>query len=594
MNRAVYTGRMRLPYNSFDYEPSRSLMVEDLSLLASMALVLGVALGAGLLLSLLKLPMILGYLVAGIVIGPYVLGLVEHIEDVEMLATIGVVLLMFTLGLELSPRTLRRVGKVAILGGAVQIAATTALGFAIGFLFDWSIKESVLFGFFISMSSTVIVMKLLLDRGDLGSTHGRIMIGMLLIQDLSVVPIMAVLPSLEKSGMTLLADLGWALLKADAFLVAVLVLGGWGLPRLVRRVVIRRSRELFLLAVVCVCFGAGFAAYHLGLSIALGAFLAGLLLSESDYAHQARADIRPLRDVFSVLFFVALGMLADPSFIADNPGKIAIVVTAVVLGKLAIVFLVLRGFGQGAKTGLFAGSGLFQIGEFSFVLAALALSEHLISDDLYATIMATAFITILLTPFAMTLAAHLYYRAIGAKGFPAEGGDALEPPGGKPSGLHPDRALSNHVVMCGYGKVARYLGQVLEQRGFSYLVIDLDPDAVDLARKRGVPAVFGDACDPEILAQACLERARVLIVGFADPIATKLIIRNARRINRRIDIVARAYGDEETKALRAQGASEVVRPDLEVGLEIVRHTLHRFGMTPQEIQYVLSKLREEF
>lgn len=568
-------------------------MVEDLSLLASMALVLGVALGAGLLLSLFKLPMILGYLVAGIVIGPYVLGLVEHIEDVEMLATIGVVLLMFTLGLELSPRTLRRVGKVAILGGAVQIAATTALGFAIGFLFDWSVKESVLFGFFISMSSTVIVMKLLLDRGDLGSTHGRIMIGMLLIQDLSVVPIMAVLPSLEKSGMTLLADLGWALLKADAFLVAVLVLGGWGLPRLVKRVVVRRSRELFLLAVVCVCFGAGFAAYHLGLSIALGAFLAGLLLSESDYAHQARADIRPLRDVFSVLFFVALGMLADPSFIADNPGKMAIVVTAVVIGKFAIVFLVLRGFGQGAKTCLFAGSGLFQIGEFSFVLAALALSEHLISDDLYATIMATAFITILLTPFAMTLTAHLYYRAIGGKYFPAEG-DAPEPRGGKPSGVPPDRALSNHVVMCGYGKVARYLGQVLEQRGFSYLVIDLDADAIDLARRRGAPAVFGDACDPEILAQASLERARVLIVGFADPIATKLIIRNARRINRRIDIVARAYGDEETRALRAQGASEVVRPDLEVGLEIVRHTLHRFGMTPQEIQYVLSKLREEF
>lgn len=567
-------------------------MVEDLSLLASMALVLGVALGAGLLLSLIKLPMILGYLVAGIIIGPYVLGLVEHIEDVEMLATIGVVLLMFTLGLELSPRTLRRVGTVAIFGGIAQIAATTVLGFAIGFLFDWSVKESVLLGFFISMSSTVIVMKLLLDRGDLGSVHGRIMIGILLIQDLSIVPIMAVLPSLEKSGMTLLADLGWALLKADAFLVAVLVLGVWGLPRLMKRVVVRRSRELFLLAIVCVCFGAGFAAYHLGLSIALGAFLAGLLLSESDYAHQARADIRPLRDVFAVLFFVALGMLADPSFIADNPGKIAIVVAAVVIGKFAIVSLILRAFGHGAKTVLFAGSGLFQIGEFSFVLAALALSEHLVSDDLYATVMTTAFITILLTPFAMMLTAHLYYRVLGAKNPLAEGVSpeaAVE----NHAGSLPAGSLSNHVVMCGYGRVSRYLGRVLEQRGFSYLVIDLDPDAIDLARKKGIPAIFGDASDPEVLAQGGLERARVLIVSFADPIATKLIVRNARRINRRLDIVARAYGDEETKVLRAQGASEVVRPDLEVGLEIIRHTLHRFGMTPQEIQYVLSKLREE-
>lgn len=564
-------------------------MEQDITLLGSMALALGVALAAGFMANLAKLPVILGYLVGGIVIGPYVLGLVEDVDEVETLATIGIVLLMFTLGVEFSLKTLRRMGRVVILGGIIQIIGTTALGILIGSLFDWPLRESVLFGFFISMSSTVIVVKILMDRGDVGSPHGRIMIGILLVQDLSVVPIIAILPSLDKTGMELLADIGWALLKADLFLVAVVLLGLWGLPRLMKRVARGRSRELFLLAIVSISLGAGFGAYHLGLSIALGAFLAGLLVSESEYAHQALADIRPLRDVFAVLFFVSLGMLADPGFVADNPGKVAIIVVAVIIGKSAISALVPWMFGHGAKTTAFVGSGLFQIGEFSFVLAALALDKKLISDDVYALTLATAFITILLTPFAMSSASNIYYRTIQRKkitGLLVEGE-------ADPEAIVEGKALANHVVICGYGKIARYLGRALDQRGFSYMVVDIDPIAIDAARKKGIPFIFGDASNPEVLVETRLEKARVLVVGFPDPIATKLIVQNARKINHRLDIVARAYGDEEMAALRAYGAAEVVRPDFEVGLEIIRHTLHRFGMSPQEIQFMVSKLREE-
>jgi len=330
--------------------------MEELSLLSSMAIVLGVALIGGMAVRLLKLPVILGYLLSGIVIGPFGLRLIQDVDEVETMATIGVVLLMFALGLEFSLKTLRRVGRVAVMGGTAQIAATVALGVMMGWLLGWSIREAVLFGMFISLSSTIIVLKTLMDRGELGSPHGRVMIGILLVQDLSVVPMMVILPSLEESGMALLGALGWAVLKAIAFLAVIFVLGFWVFPMFMRRVAGVGSRELFLLTVICVGLGAAYGAYQAGLSIALGA-------SESDYAYQALADVRPLRDVFAVLFFVSLGMLIDPGFIAENPGEVAAVVAAIVVGKFLITSFVPLVFRYSAKTTLFVGSGMFQRGQ---------------------------------------------------------------------------------------------------------------------------------------------------------------------------------------------------------------------------------------
>jgi CPA2 family monovalent cation:H+ antiporter-2 len=560
----------------------------DLSLLASMAIVLGVALVGGMAARLLQLPVILGYLLSGIVIGPYGLKLVSEVGDVETLAEIGVVLLMFTLGIEFSLKTLRQVGKVAVFGGAAQIVATVALGLMVGWLLQWSLKEAVVFGFFIALSSTIIVLKTLMERGELGSTHGRVMIGILLVQDLSVVIMMVILTSLGDPEMGVWEALGWAALKAVLFLVVIFALGYWVLPRVMRRVVGGRSRELFLLTLVCLSLGAAFAADYVGLSAALGAFLAGLLFSESEYAHQALADIKPLRDIFAILFFVSLGMLADPGFIAQNPGEVGAVVAAIVLGKFLITALVPLGFGYSAKTSLFAGSGLFQIGEFSFVLAALALEMDIISNDLYSLTMAAAVITILLTPFGMGLTSKIYHRLIQLERVSSFLAARLDP-----AVLEQGRQLSGHAVVCGYGRMAKSLGQVLERRNFSYLVIDIDPRVIDLARERSIPCIYGDASNPEILARAELERARVLVVTFPDPIAAKLAVANARRINPRIDVVARVHRDEDTGVLRSLGVAEMVRPELEAGLEIIRHTLHRFGLTTQEIQYIVNTLREE-
>jgi len=580
-------------YNAFSTNPGRPPLLEgdgfeELGLLVSMATVLVAALIVGMVARRLKLPVIAGYLLGGFAIGPYGLGLIRDLGEVETLATIGVVLLMFTLGIEFSLKTVRQMGKVAILGGTIQILATAALGLMIGSLFHLSLEEAIFFGFLIALSSTMIVLKTLMERGELGSPHGRVMIGILLVQDLSVVPMIAILPSLDETGMALLSDLGWAALKVVLVLGTMLVLGLWGLPRLMRGVATVGSRELFLLTVVCLSLGAAFATFQFGLSMALGAFLAGLLLSESVYAHQALADIVPLRDIFATLFFVSLGMLVDPQFVVENLGVITAIVAAIILGKFVIASLIPRAFGYSAKTTLLVGSGLFQIGEFSFVLAALALEENVISGGLFELTITAAVITMLLTPFAMSLASGLYYRLSQEKRFARV--LAARP---DPVTLGEGKQLSSHVVICGYGRMGKNLGQVLERRGFSYLVVDIDPMVIDTARARSIPCIYGDASRPEILALAELERAKVMVVAFPDPISTKLAVQNALKVNPKLDMVARIQRDDEVEALRSMGVAEIVRPEFEAGLEVIRHTLHRFGLTTQEIQYIVNTLREE-
>jgi len=560
----------------------------ELSLLADMAIVLVAALIGGLVARGLRLPIIVGYLLVGVAIGPHGLHLVHNVDNVDTLATIGVVLLMFTLGIEFSLKTLSRIGVVATFGGIIQLAATTGLGFGLGWLLNWPLRETLLFGFFIAMSSTIIVLKTLMERGELGSPHGRVMVGILLVQDLSVVPIMIVLHSMGSDVEAFSTTWVWDLLKVISFIGVILLVGFFVFPRFMRRVAERRSRELFLLTVVCVALGAGFGAYYVGLSIALGAFLAGLMISESQYAHQARAEIGPLRDIFATLFFVSLGMLADPRFISSNPGEVIAVVGVIIAGKFLIVSVITWAFGYAPKTALFAGGGLFQIGEFSFILAAVALETSLISDHIYSLTLAAAGITMLLTPFGMGLVSGVYHRLIQRKRVAG-----LLTARADPVAMEERKKLSGHVVICGYGRTAQNLGQVLERRKFPYLVIDLDSRRLESLRAEGIPCIYGDAANPDILAQAQLERARVMVIVYPDPIAAKLAVANARRINPRLDIVARVHREEDSERLRELGAAEMVRPEVETGLEIIRHTLHRFGLTTQEIQYIVNTLREK-
>lgn len=562
--------------------------MEGLGFGLDLIIVLAAAIVGGILARRLRLPIILGYLVAGITIGPYSLGLVQHLETVNAIANIGVILLLFTLGLEFSLKEIRQVGKVAILGGIAQILLTAAVGLALGKLFGWELIEAVFFGFLIALSSTMIVLKTLMERGELDSGHGRVMIGILLVQDLSLIPLMIILPAAGEVSGELWLSLGIAAIKAILFIGVMLALGIWVLPWLLGRVAKERSRELFLLTVVTLCLAAAFGAYLLGISAAVGAFIAGLLISQSVFARQAMADVVPLRDAFGALFFVSLGMLADPHFVVENLPVIAIVVAVIIVTKFIICACIPWFFGYSSKTMLFVGLGLIQIGEFSFVLAGMGMESGIIPQSLYSLTITSAIITMLLTPFALSFASFLYRRLSQGKKL-----SKLMVRRSDPGWQSQEWELSGHAVICGYGSVGSRLATVLERRKFPCLVIDLDPRVISRLRTRGIPCIYGDASNPEILAHAQLRKARVLICTFPDFIAVELTTRNALRINPKLDIVAGVRRDADAELLKGIGVAEVVRPRFEGSLEIIRHTLHRFGVSSIEIQYILSGFRGE-
>ncbi|MBA7478227.1 putative cation/proton antiporter YbaL [subsurface metagenome] len=534
----------------------------------------------------LRLPIILGYLAGGIVVGPYGFGLVHDLETIHTLANIGVILLLFTLGLEFSLSELKRIGKVATLGGIAQILVTAAVGLVLGRLLGWAMLEAVFFGFLIALSSTMIVLKTLMERGELDSGHGRVMIGILLVQDLSLVPLMIILPAMGGVGGELWLSLGIATLKAVLFIGVMLALGMWGLPWLLGRVAGERSRELFLLIVVTLCLAAAFGAYFFGLSAAVGAFIAGLLIGQSVFARQAFADIVPLRDTFGALFFVSLGLLADLHFVVDNLAVIAVVVVTIIVAKFVICSLIPWFFGYSPKTTLFVGMGLIQIGEFSFVLAGMGMTAGIISQYLYSLTLTSAIITMVLTPFALSFASFLYRRLSQGERLSWLVATRLDP-----GWQSREWQLSGHAVICGHGRVGNNLATVLEQRNLSCLVIDIDPQVISKLRARGIPCIYGDASNPEILAHAQLNEACILICTFPDFIAVELTTRNALRINPKLDIVARVHRDADAELLEGIGVSEIVRPEFEASLEITRHTLHTFGLTSVEIEHILSRLR---
>lgn len=562
--------------------------MDELGLVITMALALAAALVGGMAARRLRQPVLLGYLLAGIAIGPFGLGLVHDLEQVQALAGIGVILLLFALGLEFSLSELKRVGRVATLGGTIQIVVTTGLGLVVGKLLGWPLPQAIGFGFLIAVSSTVIILKTLMERGELNSVHGRIMIGYLLVEDLAVVPMIVILPALGKLSLDLLPVLGIVALKAALFLGAVLLLGRWVVPWLIRRVAGVRTRELFLLFMVTSCLGAAYVAHLSGLSPSIGAFIAGLVISQSDFAHQALGDITPLRDMFAAIFLVSIGMLMNPSFVVKNLPLLSLIVLTVVLGKLIIFPIITWFFGYSGKTALLVGAGMPQVGEFSFIMAVVGVEAGVISEHLYSLIIATAIITMVLTPFNLKLVSELYPRLYQVKRVGRLLAGRVEP-----SPIGRGHKLSGHVVICGHGRIGNNLARVLDRRKFSYLVIDLNPQVISRLRAKGIPCIYGDAGNPEVLSQAELAKARVLVLTIPDPLAARLAAENALRINPRLDIVARVHRDADAEVLKGIGVSELVRPEFEASLEITRHTLHRFGLTSIEIQHIISGLRGE-
>jgi CPA2 family monovalent cation:H+ antiporter-2 len=561
--------------------------VEGLGIGLDLLIVLVTAIAGGMLARLLRLPVILGYLAGGIAVGPFGLGLVHDTNTIDSMANVGVVLLLFAIGLDISFKELLRMSKIAVFGGIIQILLTAAAGFGLGQLIGQNVTGSIFFGFIIAMSSTMIVLKLIMERGEMDTIHGRIMLGILLVQDLAVVPIMVAMQAVGGETGNLLASLGIALAKAAIFIGLMLALGYWVMPWLLNKVAGQRSRELFFMTVILICLAAAFGTYYFGLSAAFGAFAAGLLISQSGFARQAFADILPLRDTFAALFFISLGMLANLDYIGNNISTVAIVVAIILVVKFVIVTAITRMFGYSHKTVLMVGTGLIQIGEFSFILVLMGYQENLFTLDIYNLTVASAIITMLVTPFAMTFNSFLYRRLSQRTWFARflTRDNAADWHSGAPE-------LARHAVICGYGAIGGRVAEVLEKQKLSYLIIELDPNLVSKARARGIPCIYGDASNPEILAHAGLDKARVLICTIPDYVATELTARNAKKINPKLDIVARVHRDADGELLKNIGVTELVLPFFEGSLEMIRHTLHRFGMSSTDIQYILNNLRK--
>jgi CPA2 family monovalent cation:H+ antiporter-2 len=549
---------------------------------ADIAIIIVAALLGGLIAQMLRQPLIIGYILAGVAVGPYTGGItVTEIHNIELLAEIGVALLLFALGLEFSLKELKPVRKVALIGTPIQMILTIALGFGIGRLLGFGDIPSLWIGAIISLSSTMIILKTMMSRGLIGTLSSRVMVGMLIVQDLAVIPLMIILPQLSNpdAGFSIL---GWAVLKAAGFLFLMIVIGTRILPAVMVYVASWGSREFFLLSVTAIGIGVGYATYLVGLSFAFGAFVAGMVLSESDYSHQALSDIIPLRDIFGMLFFVSVGMLLNIDFLFANLKTILLMVLLIVIGKGLIFGSLVRLFGYRNVIPLAVGLGLFQVGEFAFVLAGTGLATKSISSGLYSLMLTTAVITMILTPFLSLMTSPLY--AMRKKRFKSEPIQTMNIP---KTGLH------KHVVIAGVGKIGSYVAHVFRKLKIDFVLIEMDFHQVNRLKREELPMIYGDVSQPVLLKAARIAEASLLIITTPSVVMSQSIVENSRKINPKIQIITRAENRDIMMALYQLGVNEIVQPQLEAGLEITRLALSFLRVPTDDIKRFTDEIRHE-
>ncbi len=543
-------------------------MPHAVPLITTLAAAFALALALGFVAVRLKLPALLGYLLAGILIGPGTPGFVADIKIAAELAEIGVMLLMFGVGLHFSLDDLMSVRRIAVPGAVLQIGVATAMGAAAGLAWGWSLGAALVFGLALSVASTVVLLKALEARGVLDTGNGRIAVGWLVVEDLAMVLVLVMLPALAgfmgRDGAGAAADtaalwwaLGKTLLAVAAFVVLMLVVGRRLFPWLLWQVARTGSRELFTLCVVAAAVSIAFAAASLfGVSFALGAFFAGMVLRESQFSHRAAEESLPLRDAFAVLFFVSVGMLFDPKVLLEEPLRVLLVVAIIVVGKsLAAAGLVLA-LRYPLGTALTVSASLAQIGEFSFILAGLGLSLGLLPQEAHSLVLAGALISIALNPLVFTamgpLQAWLQRRSRVARALAQRDDPLAQLPMSTDA-----RFLANQVVLVGYGRVGREIAQALRAAGLPFVVADANRERVDDLRQVGQAAVFGDAAEPETLVQAHIAHARLLVIATPDTLAARRMIETARALNPAIAVVVRSHNPDEARRL-AEGVGQGV------------------------------------
>ena len=563
--------------------------MHEVTLLINIAVALVVAFIGGVIARRIGLPTIAGYLLAGIAIGPFTPGFVGDTETISQLAELGVLFLMFGVGLHFSLKDLWKVRSIAVPGALSQIAFATLFGYFVSQYWGWSPAAGIVLGFAISIASTVVLLRGLMDNGLLNTPHGQAAVGWLVLEDIATVLILVLMPTLvgTSAGFNW-GQLGLTLLKAAGFILIALFAGTRLIPWILMRIAHTRSRELFILAVLAIALGVALGAAELfGVSLALGAFVAGVVVSESPLSHQVGADILPFRESFAVLFFVSIGMLVNPLYLYNNIGSILLLTALIVLGKPLTTLLMGLIFPWPARTTLVVSAGLSQIGEFSFIVGQAGVALGLLDQSQYSLILAGALLSIMVNPLMFRLIHPVEKWLQGIPGL-WKRLDRQGPP--LPQVVE---SMIDHVVIVGYGRVGRHIVNLLGEMGIPHLVVESDMERGEELSRRKIPTLYGDAANSEVLTHAGLARARALVVAGPDEDATALVVTAARDLAPDLPIIARATSEDGTRRLTELGAHDVIHPELEGGLEIVRHTLLQLGFPLQEIYRYTDAVRRD-
>lgn len=564
-------------------------MHHNLALLTNITVALLAAFAGGYVARKLGLPSLVGYLLGGLAIGPFTPGFIGDSEDISQLAEMGVIFMMFGVGLHFSLKDLWNVRRIAIPGALLQMLIATGLGLGVALLWGWSLSAGLVLGLAVSIASTVVLLRGLVDQGLLNTSHGQVAVGWLVLEDLATIAILVLLPALLGSGAgNPWLSAGWAILQTALFVGLMLLIGAKLMPWLLMRIAHTRSRELFILAVVALALGTALAAAEFfGVSLALGAFLAGLVIGESDVSHQVGAEVLPFRDIFAVLFFVSVGMLVNPAALWANIGQVLALTALIVVGKA--VFTLLLGFvlPAPAHTMLVVAAGLSQIGEFSFIVGQSGMALGVLSQEQYGLILASALLAIVVNPLLfraipwverqLQRSPALWRRLDHSVPMPAPGG----------------HGLADHVVVVGYGRVGEYIVHILQELKVPHLVVERDAARAADFQGAGTPTLFGDAANSELLTHAGLDHARALVVTIPDEAGAELVVAAAHDLAPELPIVARAATVEGVRRLARYGAQNVIQPELEGGLEVLRHTLLALGYPQLHVQRYADAVRND-
>lgn len=555
--------------------------MEHPRLFSDLIIIFGIAMLIAFLMRKVNQPTIIGYLLTGVLAGPHGFGLVPDSAGVEVLAEVGVALLLFTIGLEFSFEKLAKMRDVILGAGAMQVGITIASVIGVLLLFSFPMRDAAFWGFLVAASSTAIVMKMLQERGEMLTVHGRIILGILLFQDICVVPMMTLVPALAAPGAGQVVTILLALLKSLALVSGILLGARFLFPKLLHAIVLMRSRELFVIASIFFALGTAWGASYFGLSLALGAFLAGIVISESEYGHQIMADILPFRDSLNSLFFVSVGMLIQFSFVMKHWGLLLAVSAVILVGKAAAASIPVLVMGYPLRLAAVTGLSLAQVGEFSFVLLREGDRLKLVPAEHYQTFLAASVITMMLTPAMITLSQPIsrWFTRRGRHGETALA-DA------KKEHLH------DHVIICGYGLNGRRLARLLDENQIPYVVLEMNHRTVREARREGIHIYYGDVGNADILQHVGAVHARAIVFALSDPAILPRAISNARLLSRNVHVIARTKRLQEVAELREAGATDVIAEELEAWMEIVVRVLRLYGMPRELVASQMQNMRE--